>query len=182
MRACKVESPPPEGEWLGRGDYRPLPPRWGKAGMGVKCPSNLLRTLGELANQRHRRMIGERFLKSLSPLICLVVGLLSLADRAVSVQINDGSGIQVGHGDSGWRDDHARRARRMCHMQVSVNDLRVRLTSPEPPCLQESASPDDSRLPPKPVAPVSDRQQSLFLSSCSVTPSRLFPLVPALPP
>ena len=49
---------------------------------------------------------------------------------------------------------------------------------PEPPYLQESASPDDSRLPPKPVAPVSDRQQSLFLSSCSVPPSRLFPPSP----
>ena len=128
----------PEGERIREGDYKPLPPSRGKAGMGVKCPSYLLRTLGELANQPHRRMIGECFLKSLSPLICLVVGLLNRADRAVSVQINDGSGIQVGHGDGGWRGDHARRARRMRHMQVSVNNLRVRLRARNYPIFRSS--------------------------------------------
>ena len=132
----QIKSLPPEGEGLG--GYKPLPPRWGKVGMGVKCPINLLRTFRESDDQPQCRTVFYRCLKSLPPFIRPVVRLLSRVDSAVPVQINDGSGIQVGHGDGGWRRDHARRARRMRHMQVSVNNLRVRLNARNHPIFRSS--------------------------------------------
>ena len=74
-------------------------------------------------------MVCKRFLKSVPAFICLVVRFLHRADRAVSVQIDDGVGIKVGHGDGCRRSDHARRTRRMRDVQVPVNNLRVWLRS-----------------------------------------------------